>query len=198
MKIKSVLERITNFVLVAMVAVTIANLGLRYGGARSVGIEVSTLEPGVVFPDSALNVSLLMMGVPGTKNRKRRATETHCRLIVAFRPECPACRDAARREAALGEAPNMAISWITFDDWTTFDDGIALDDDTVLIQEFAMLLRPESQVGYSAGAGRLLEVQGVPAAFLIGPDSTVEAVTAYRGDEQQLHRFEDQCAALQD
>lgn len=167
-----------------MVVVTIANLGLRYRGERNAGREVSTFGRGTAFPDSALNVSPLIQ-TRATIPLQRATDELHCRLVVVFRPQCPACSDAARREAAIGTAPVVATTWIAF------------ENDTALSQQFATLVRPESQLGYSANAARVLEIQAVPAAFLIRPDSVVEMIGVYVGGERQLSEFAKLCASLQ-
>lgn len=89
-----------------------------------------------------------------------------CKLVVVVRNSCPFCQHAATR-ASESEAMVRGVTWVA---------STAAEADSFRIAH------PRLTVIHAASAMSDLQVQGVPAAFLIDDGSIVSA-WAFRGDE---------------
>lgn len=94
-----------------------------------------------------------------------------CRMVVAFNPDCPFCAAAAERErlAARDGAWGETL-WIT-------------DQERPRLAPFVEKLATGSRHAVAPEAFEALDVDAVPALFMIGGEGAVHWVGAYRGDE---------------
>lgn len=94
-----------------------------------------------------------------------------CHAVVAFNPDCPFCGAAAERERlADREDPWDATLWIT-------------DQERPRLAEFVEMLSPGSRHAVAPEAFQALDVEAVPALFLVDESARVRWVGAYQGDE---------------
>lgn len=141
---------------------TAANIGFRFlpSDGGKVGIPVSHLEPG----DRVESVEL--DGLLPTP-----ADPSQCRMVVAFNPDCPFCEEAAQRERLASRSGAYAEPlWVT-------------DEVKPRLTTFADFLSPGSRHAVAPEAFEALDVEAVPALYLLDEEGTVEWVGAYRGDE---------------
>ncbi|MDT8368962.1 MAG: hypothetical protein RQ745_07115 [Longimicrobiales bacterium] len=92
--------------------------------------------------------------------RELSAEGVSCTLLIAFDPTCPACDRAAREQAAANEG------------------GLALDvvwmaETSAAAEEFAGRVHDDARVVAAPGGADLLDVDAVPAAFVIAGDVVV-------------------------
>lgn len=154
-----------NAKLYGLVAVlTAANIGFRVLSAEEEGAEgkpVSHVTAGQRVASEELD-RLLAEGEsdPGA-----------CRMVVAFNPDCPFCRKAARLERLAARAgPWGRTLWIT-------------DEERARLPEFVEGLPESSRHAVAPEAFEALDVEAVPALFLFDADGVVRWVGPYGGDE---------------
>lgn len=96
-----------------------------------------------------------------------------CRMVVAFNPDCPFCKAAAERErqAARDGAWGETL-WIT-------------DEERPRLAAFVRELPEGSRHAVAPEAFQVLDVDAVPALFMLDREGTVHWVGPYRGDETE-------------
>ncbi len=149
----------------ALVIATAIHGAYRLGAARhGRPTVVSALEVGQALP--LLDVQIL--GVEGGFVSRVPMASASCQVVVAFDPSCPHCRSAADREKL--QAGLLPTVWIT-------------DADSATARLYRPLLRAETRLAWSRLGLEALQVQGVPAAFLVDDRGIVRRVWPYRGEE---------------
>jgi len=141
---------------------TAANIGFRFlpSDEGKIGIPVSHLEPGDRVESVELNQLLATATDP-----------SQCRMIVAFNPDCPFCEQAAQRERLASRSGAYAEPlWVT-------------DEVKPRLSTFVEFFAPGSHHAVAPEAFKALDVEAVPALFLLDGEGTLEWVGAYRGDE---------------
>jgi hypothetical protein len=142
---------------------TAANIGFRFlpSDGRKEGLPVSHLELGERVESVELEQLFAAIEIDPLQ----------CRMIVAFNPDCPFCEQAARREHFASRSGAYAEPlWLT-------------DEERPRLPSFAESLSPGSRHAVAPEAFEALDVEAVPALFLLDEEWTVEWVGAYRGDE---------------
>ncbi len=139
----------------ALMALTALNAVLSHstGQLEATQIKVSSLD---------LNDSLPEL----------RLREVGCRILVAFRSDCPFCRKAAGRESSTVDSGRLPTTWIASSgdpDW----------------QSYKALVHATSDVVLDSTVYSMLEVQAVPAAFLLDGRGVLRWVWPYQGNEDQ-------------
>lgn len=94
-----------------------------------------------------------------------------CHLVVAFNPACPFCKAAAEREKEAARDGTWGETlWITDEEWPRLAD-------------FVRELPDGSRHAVLPEAFQALDVDAVPALFMLDREGTVRWVGPYRGDE---------------
>lgn len=94
-----------------------------------------------------------------------------CRLVVAFNPDCPFCGKAAERERQTARDAGWGETlWIT-------------DAERPRLAAFADDLPDRSRHAVAPEAFQALDVEAVPALFMIDGEGLLRWVGPYRGDE---------------
>jgi len=112
--------------------------------------------------------------LPGLVSR-----EAGCRVLVVFRSDCPFCKAAAAREVTTHEQDHLPTKWVAAPDdvaWESYRDRV----------------HPSSSVELDAGLYSLLEVQAVPAGFLIDGEGVLRRAWPYQGNEVRAE-LEERC-----
>ena len=142
---------------------TAANIGFRF--LPSDGERKATLVSHLELGERVESVEL---------ERLLAASEiepSQCRMIVAFNPDCPFCEQAAKREHFANRSGAYAEPlWLT-------------DEVRPRLSTFAEFLAPGSRHVVAPEAFEALDVEGVPALFLLDGAGTIQWLGAYRGDE---------------
>jgi hypothetical protein len=163
-------------VVVALIGLTTANLWERVAALKaSTPPEISALQVGDRLP--VLKATVLDPSGPArTPIELRRGI---CQLIVAFSPTCPYCKLAAAAEALLPDGAEIPTTWIM------------LHGNGAIGTGFRAELRAESALVFGDSAGLDLQVEVIPAGFLVGPDDLIRKVFVYRGDEPRQDLMEE-------
>jgi len=102
-----------------------------------------------------------------------------CSLLVVFDPLCPACDRAARTQAGVqGELPLEVV-------WVAEDDAAA--------SAYEGRIHADARVAVSPEAADLLDVNGVPAAFVVAGDQVV--YSAPINGQELLDQVAQRCVA---
>lgn len=141
---------------------TAANIGFRFLPSDDEGaMLVSHLEAG----DKVESVELAQLLASG------EVEPSQCVMVVAFSPDCPFCEQAAQREHFVQRSGTYAEPlWVT-------------DEARPRLSTFVEVLPPSSRHAVAPEAFEALDVDAVPALYLLDKERTVRWVGAYRGDE---------------
>lgn len=147
------------------ISATALHAAYRAGRLRtaSAPVEVSSLRPGAVMP------SFESVTIKPSASGADLASPI-CRVAVVFNPTCPHCHEAAARAKAANKPDRIPTTWIS-----TVDDSGA--------QRFATIVPDADAVVVSDVAGSALQINAVPARFLIGADNRIRDIAAYTGRE---------------
>lgn len=167
-------KTITNVAFYGVLSVgTVGMLGYTYTQSNKGPILISSFKDSKSLPD----LTFRFVG-PDSLAPASPGFEGQCRLLVAFGPLCPHCHSAALQDAAAPDAATrLPITW-------------AAVYQNPKIKEFEAQIRRGTVVRYSPDIMDKLQVQGVPAAFLISADNVVQRSWIFRGteDHNQLRR----------
>ena len=145
------------------------------GGVEAV--IVSGLATGAVVPTIQVEVATQSGWTEGP------LLEPHaCQLLIAFDPACPYCMRAAEGEATLEPDRRLPTTWVT-------------NRDASNAMRYRERLGTAGRVVRSDQVIEALDVKGVPAAFLVGPEGAVRRVWAYKGVETRAE-LEPSCGRL--
>lgn len=142
---------------------TLGNVAFRVINAEqgSTPQLVSHLQPGDRVESAELDRLIADAGV-GSES---------CHVVVAFHPDCPFCKAAAERERLTVRDGGWGETlWITDEAWPRLD-------------AFAANLPARSRHAVAPEAYEALDVDAVPALFMVDREGTVRWVGPYRGDE---------------
>lgn len=166
-------------------------LGQRFGRGGYLGILVAitslhvayrlSARPSVSGPLAAMSSLSVGDTVPGfsvieTLTRKRSRvpvlSAAPCQILVAFDPSCPHCRKAAEAEALAPDADLIPVTWIA-------------PYDSLNAGRYQAWVHSASRVVRAREGWDFLDVQGVPAAFLVDRQNRIRRVWPYRGSESR-------------
>ncbi len=128
---------------------------------------VSSLRVGQVMPDPAV-ASLGAERGPSTL----LLPGVDCQLVVAFDPACGHCRSAARNRRGAALRGAVPATWVA----AGFAQEVAAFRDALPLQD---------RVVWATGALDALEVDAVPAAFLVNGHGTISRVGPLSGREEE-------------
>lgn len=141
-----------------VIVLTAAHVAVRWSAAQN-------RQPELVSPlSSGTSVSMKYV------QEAERILPNHCLQLVVFSPDCPFCQHAADREREkLTEASRVNRVWYT-------------EKETATLAYFVEQ-HLHRQPGISAELVKELEVQAVPALFVLTPQGEIRWVGSYTGDE---------------